>query len=69
MFFKEIYIGAASLGSEINHFLFMKKIYTKPELDVRIIAMDKILMASINGAAGQNVTMETESDFDSFFGS
>ena len=49
----------------------MKKvIYTTPTLRTYTINVASVLMQSVTGnASGANVTFETESDFDSFFGS
>lgn len=47
----------------------MKKTYYEPSIETVMVAVDQILMSSLDGVGGQNVTMEGESDFDSFFGS
>ena len=49
----------------------MKKIiYTSPTLRVYTVNVASVLMQSATGnAQGADVTFETESDFDSFFGS
>lgn len=49
----------------------MKKvIYTTPTLRTYTINVASVLMQSVTGnAKGADVTFETESDFDSFFGS
>ena len=47
----------------------MKKTYFEPTIEMVKVAVDQILMGSLNGVGGQNVTMEEESSFDSFFGS
>ena len=47
----------------------MKKTYFEPSTEMVKVAVDQILMSSLDGVGGQNVTMESESDFDSFFGS
>lgn len=49
----------------------MKKYYIEPQTIAAQVSVDQILMGSLDldGVGGQNVTMESESDFDSFFGS
>ena len=47
----------------------MKKTYFEPTTEMVKVAVDQILMGSLNGVGGENVTMVSESDFDSFFGS
>lgn len=47
----------------------MKKSYFEPTTEMVKVAVDQILMSSLDGVGGQNVTMEEESSFDSFFGS
>ena len=49
----------------------MKKvIYTTPTLRTYTINVASVLMQSVTGnASGADATMDTESDFDSFFGS
>ena len=47
----------------------MKKSYFEPMTEMVKVAVDQILMGSLNGVGGENVTMETESTFESFFGS
>ncbi len=47
----------------------MKKTYYEPSTEMVKVAVEQILMGSLDGVGGQNVTMESESDFDSFFGS
>lgn len=46
----------------------MKKEYLVPQTEIVKVAVEQILMGSLNGVGGENVTMESESDFDSFFG-
>ena len=47
----------------------MKKTYYEPSTEMVKVAVEQILMGSLDGVGGQNVTMVSESDFDSFFGS
>ena len=49
----------------------MKKIiYTSPTLRIYTVNVASVLMQSATGnASGADVTFETESDFDTFFGS
>jgi hypothetical protein len=46
----------------------MKKTYFEPSTEMVKVAVEQILMGSLNGVGGENVTMGSESDFDSFFG-
>ena len=46
----------------------MKKNYIQPETDIRRTSVDRNFLATQQSeASGENVTFETESDFDSFF--
>ena len=47
----------------------MKKTYFEPTTEMVKVAVDQILMGSLDldGVGGQDVTMESGSDFDSFF--
>ena len=47
----------------------MKKTYYEPSTETVMVAVDQILMSSLDldGAGGQKVTFEDESDFDTFF--
>ena len=45
----------------------MKKTYFEPSTEMVKVAVDQILMSSLDGVGGQNVTFEDESDFDTFF--
>ena len=47
----------------------MKKTYFEPTTEMVKVAVSGILMNSLEGAGGQNVTFPDPSDFDSFFGS
>lgn len=46
----------------------MKKTYLVPSTEAVTVIVDSILMNSLNDVGGQDVTMASESDFDSFFG-
>ena len=46
----------------------MKKTYFEPSTEMVKVAVEQILMSSLDGVGGQNVTMYDESDFDTFFG-
>lgn len=47
----------------------MKKNYFEPSTEMVKVSVEQILMSSLDldGAGGQKVTFEDESDFDTFF--
>ena len=45
----------------------MKKTYFEPSTEMVKVAVEQILMGSLDGVGGQKVTFEDESDFDTFF--
>ena len=47
----------------------MKKYYFVPTSDPINLSVEKVLMVSSMEASGQDVTFQSESDFDTFFGS
>lgn len=46
----------------------MKKAYLVPQTEIVKVAVEQILMGSLNGVGGENVTFPEEKDFDTFFG-
>lgn len=47
-----------------------KELYNSPQVRTLTVNVSSVLMQSVTrNASGADVTMDTESDFDSFFGS
>lgn len=46
----------------------MKKTYFEPSTEMVKVAVDQILMSSLNGVGGEKVNFLEEKDFDTFFG-
>ncbi|MCR5560513.1 MAG: hypothetical protein K6F58_01695 [Bacteroidales bacterium] len=47
----------------------MKKTYLEPLADATAVSVERVIMTSMQGAAGQDVSWESGDDFDHFFNS